>query len=146
MKKTQESGRSMVEMLGVLAIIGVLSIGGIVGYTMAMNRFRANEVIDMANKVASLAFAQNQTSIARAGNALTTYPTVADMGLTTGGTASGNNLPGGGSLTVTSVDEDGVTMTLTFPSEGICVAGANILSGTATCNGSTVAGHEFRQS
>ena len=27
-----ESGRSMVEMLGVLAIIGVLSIGGIAGY------------------------------------------------------------------------------------------------------------------
>ena len=29
MKNTNESGRSMVEMLGVLAIIGVLSIGGI---------------------------------------------------------------------------------------------------------------------
>ena len=27
-----QSGRSMVEMLGVLAIIGVLSIGGIAGY------------------------------------------------------------------------------------------------------------------
>ena len=37
-----QSGRSMVEMLGVLAIIGVLSIGGIAGYTMAMNRYRAN--------------------------------------------------------------------------------------------------------
>ena len=30
-----ESGRSMVEMLGVLAIIGVLSVGGIAGYTTA---------------------------------------------------------------------------------------------------------------
>ena len=29
MKMNNESGRSMVEMLGVLAIIGVLSIGGI---------------------------------------------------------------------------------------------------------------------
>ncbi len=47
-----ESGRSMVEMLGVLAIIGVLSIGGIAGYTMAMNRYRANEIIDVASKVA----------------------------------------------------------------------------------------------
>ena len=28
---TQESGRSMIEMLGVLAIIGVLSVGGIAG-------------------------------------------------------------------------------------------------------------------
>ena len=29
-----ESGRSMVEMLGVLAIIGVFSVGGIAGYTI----------------------------------------------------------------------------------------------------------------
>ena len=34
-----ESGRSMVEMLGVLAIIGVLSVGGIAGYTTAINKF-----------------------------------------------------------------------------------------------------------
>jgi type II secretory pathway pseudopilin PulG len=46
MKNTNESGRSMVEMLGVLAIIGVLSIGGIAGYTMAMNRYRANEIVN----------------------------------------------------------------------------------------------------
>ena len=44
--KTIESGRSMIEMLGVLAIIGVLSIGGIAGYTMAMNKFRANEIVN----------------------------------------------------------------------------------------------------
>ena len=37
LKKTKnQSGRSMVEMLGVLAIIGVLSIGGIAGYRAAM--------------------------------------------------------------------------------------------------------------
>ncbi len=36
-----ESGWSMVEMLGVLAIIGVLSIGGIAGYTYAMNKSKA---------------------------------------------------------------------------------------------------------
>ena len=38
-----ESGRSMVEMLGVLAIIGVLSIGGIMGYSYGMDKYRANE-------------------------------------------------------------------------------------------------------
>ena len=54
-KLNQESGRSMVEMLGVLAIIGVLSIGGIAGYTMAMNRYRANEILDAASKVAIIA-------------------------------------------------------------------------------------------
>ena len=39
-----ESGRSMVEMLGVLAIIGVLSVGGVAGYKTALNKYRANEV------------------------------------------------------------------------------------------------------
>jgi Tfp pilus assembly protein PilE len=45
-----ESGRSMVEMLGVLAIIGVLSIGGIAGYTYAMNRSKANDILDGVSK------------------------------------------------------------------------------------------------
>ena len=49
MKKT-EAGRSMIEMLGVLAIIGVLSIGGLAGYTMAMNRHRANTILDYASR------------------------------------------------------------------------------------------------
>ena len=61
-KKNQEAsedGRSMVEMLGVLAIIGVLSIGGIAGYSMAMNRYRANEIIDTAAKVSVIAMSSN---------------------------------------------------------------------------------------
>ena len=60
MKNVNESGRSMVEMLGVLAIIGVLSIGGIAGYTMAMNRYRANEALQAASLVAIEAIAQNK--------------------------------------------------------------------------------------
>ena len=48
-QKLQQSGRSMIEMLGVLAIIGVLSVGGIAGYTMAMNKYRANEVLNTAS-------------------------------------------------------------------------------------------------
>ena len=40
-----QSGRSMIEMLGVLAIIGVLSITALVGFTYAMNKHRANETI-----------------------------------------------------------------------------------------------------
>ncbi len=59
-KKDAEDGRSMVEMLGVLAIIGVLSIGGIAGYTMAMNRYRANEIIDVASKVAVIAMSKSE--------------------------------------------------------------------------------------
>ena len=41
-----EIGRSMVEMLGVLAVIGVLSVGGIMGYRFAMNKYIANETIN----------------------------------------------------------------------------------------------------
>ncbi len=44
--KTIESGRSMIEMLGVLAIIGVLSVGGIAGYSRAMTKYRTNKTID----------------------------------------------------------------------------------------------------
>ncbi|MBR3502200.1 MAG: hypothetical protein IKO06_04765 [Alphaproteobacteria bacterium] len=41
-----ESGRSMIEMLGVLAIIGVLSVGGIAGYSKAMMKYRINKTIE----------------------------------------------------------------------------------------------------
>ncbi len=49
-KFNNQSGRSMIEMLGVLAIVGVLSVGGIAGYSKAMEKFRlskANEQISM---------------------------------------------------------------------------------------------------
>ena len=41
-----ESGRSMVEILGTLAIIGVLSIAGIAGYKYGMDKYRANQTIN----------------------------------------------------------------------------------------------------
>lgn len=46
--KRNEDGRSMVEILGVLAIIGVLSIGGITGYSLAMNRYQAERIFNAA--------------------------------------------------------------------------------------------------
>ncbi len=49
----KENGRSMVEMLGVLAVIGVLSIGGIAGYRTAMDMHAANEIIDSVGKAAT---------------------------------------------------------------------------------------------
>ena len=44
--KDNQSGRSMVEMLGVLAIIGVLSVGGISGYSKAMAKFKLTKAQD----------------------------------------------------------------------------------------------------
>lgn len=43
---SEQSGRSMVEMLGVLAIIGVLSVGGISGYSKAMAKFKLSKAMD----------------------------------------------------------------------------------------------------
>ena len=46
-----QSGRSMVEMLGVLAIIGVLSVGAISGYTKAMFKYKLNKHAEQMNTV-----------------------------------------------------------------------------------------------
>ncbi|MBR3502350.1 MAG: hypothetical protein IKO06_05545 [Alphaproteobacteria bacterium] len=48
----KESGRSMIEMLGVLAIIGVLSVGGIAGYSKAMHKYRVNKAIEQITLIA----------------------------------------------------------------------------------------------
>ncbi len=39
-------GRSMIEMLGVLAIIGVLSVGGIAGYSKAMEMWKIDKIVN----------------------------------------------------------------------------------------------------
>ena len=61
--RVPESGRSMVEMLGVLAIVGVISIGGIAGYIYGMNRYRTNEILDGASKRAVLVASQLASEI-----------------------------------------------------------------------------------
>ena len=53
-----ESGRSMVEMLGVLAVMGGVSFAGIAGYKNAMNKYRANELLNEASKRAVVATRQ----------------------------------------------------------------------------------------
>ena len=47
-----QRGRSMIEMLGVLAIIGVLSVGGIAGYSKAMSKYRINKTIEQITLIA----------------------------------------------------------------------------------------------
>ena len=57
-RKNIEFGRSMVEMLGVLAVMGVLSVAGIAGFKNAMDKNRANELLNEANKRATIAAMQ----------------------------------------------------------------------------------------
>ena len=45
----KEHGRSMVEMLGVLAIVGVLSVGAIAGYSKAMMKYKLNKQAESLN-------------------------------------------------------------------------------------------------
>ena len=45
------TGRSMVEMLGVLAIIGVLSVGAIAGYSKAMFKYKLNKFSESFNSL-----------------------------------------------------------------------------------------------
>lgn len=63
MIKSNQNGRSMIEMLGVLAIIGVLSVGGIVGYSKAMDKYKTNQVLNgvthTINNIKTLFMAQN---------------------------------------------------------------------------------------
>ena len=56
--KHNENGRSMVEMLGVLAVVGVLSIGGVAGYRYAVDKMNANEIINELKKRAITASQQ----------------------------------------------------------------------------------------
>lgn len=44
-------GRSMIEMLGVLAIVGVLSVGAVAAFNKAMTKYRINKWIDELNTV-----------------------------------------------------------------------------------------------
>ena len=49
--KSCQKGRSMIEMLGVLAIVGVLSVGGIAGYSKAMKKIRSEKTTSQINEV-----------------------------------------------------------------------------------------------
>ena len=123
-----QSGRSMVEMLGVLAIIGVLSIGGIAGYTMAMNRYRANEVLSVAAQLAVLAQTVNQGNGGEA------------MGLTNLGLAA-DKVPGldasSGSISATTTG-DTTTITISgLSSDKVAAAIKSIAGGGNDCSETT---------
>ncbi|MBQ6854058.1 MAG: hypothetical protein IJO11_01275 [Alphaproteobacteria bacterium] len=60
--KLYETGRSMVEMLGVLAIIGVLSVGGVSTYQYALTAYQAGKVQDVLGKAKTLAQTDSRAS------------------------------------------------------------------------------------
>ncbi len=144
MTKTNETGRSMVEMLGVLAIIGVLSIGGIAGYTTAMNRYRANEIVDMANKYATVIYSSWQTNKAMNGGTASagwTPATLCKTGLVA--VTDSECKVNGAEITIGTddllADNTGVNVHIDFGThQNVCKAAASSLGLTSTgCAGST---------
>ena len=61
-KSKQEAGRTITEMLGVLAIIGVLTIGGISGIRYAIDSNHANTIVaEIYKRMVALSFAGAST-------------------------------------------------------------------------------------
>ena len=60
--QTLERGRSMIEMLGVLVIMGLLAVGGIWGYQYAMNTYRAGQIQDVMAQAKALTVTKRTAS------------------------------------------------------------------------------------
>ena len=140
--KKSQSGRSMVEMLGVLAIIGVLSVGGIAGYSLSMRRHRANGVVDLLNKYALVVYNDCQQKIINGDISSfdvchkTSNPTFANAGV--GILPTGVNLPTGEEgihpyfTTNATTGIDTVAFSVGFDDDKLCQAVASITG--STCN------------
>lgn len=58
MKNETDSGRTLVEMLGVLAMAGVLSVMGVMGYRLALDKNKANTLVNQAQQRAVIVMEQ----------------------------------------------------------------------------------------
>ena len=120
--KRSQKGRSMVEMLGVLAIVGVLSVGGVYGYGVAMKKHKANELLHQASMLATTVSAQ----------ILTDKPlNVQDFGDSKYGTFG----------TPTQVNAEQFTMQITGMDEAVCEQMEKMAGGMvrqAECNDTTL--------
>ncbi len=96
-KNKKQCGRSMIEMLGVLAIVGILSAGGIAGYSMAMQNHKTNALIEKVQLIAQ------QMRILYRGN----YETNPRNALKSAGMINDFNNPFGGTLNVGTASDMG---------------------------------------
>ena len=92
--KKAQSGRSMIEMLGVLAIVGVLSAGGIAGYSMAMQSYKTSALTEKVNLIAQ------QARVLYNGNYATAEGSTVGAQLLSAGMITDLANPFGGTLTV----------------------------------------------
>ena len=113
-RTSEQSGRSMVEMLGVLAIIGVLSIGGVAGYSKAMAKYKINKTLDQVSMlITSVRTAYGNQNSYR--GLTTTYAIMAEMvgnDMTLGSTSKIQN-PYQGGVYISALAADGSACTAT---------------------------------
>jgi len=117
----RQEGRSMVEMLGVLAIIGILSVTGIIGYTVAMRKYRANEI---AQAISMLAVSAKTANYGAGVDEDTNYTTLIEDA----------NMPSGAE-TLRALAANGKfkkEIELVTDSEDLCLAVANIFGRSTT--------------
>ena len=122
--KRSQKGRSMVEMLGVLAIVGVLSVGGVYGYGVAMKKHKANELLHQASMLATTISAQIQSK-GELPQSIENF---------------GNNKYGTFS-TPEKVNDEQFEMKITGMDEAVCTQVAKMSGGMvrqAECNGTTL--------
>lgn len=68
-RKTNQAGRSMLEMLGVLAIVGILSVGGIFGYNKAVLKIKLNRQAEQYTQlITNASILLNQKELYLTGN------------------------------------------------------------------------------
>ena len=114
-RHSDQTGRSMIEMLGVLAIVGVLSVGGIAGYSKAMTKFRISKSIDQVQTMVS---ATRALFASEAGyNGLTSATVAKTLGLipTDMIDSAGNAINAfGGAVTMTTTGTGNIHFTIGF--------------------------------
>ena len=106
LSRTEQKGRSMVEMLGVLAIIGVLSVGGISGYSKAMAKYKLTKAQDQITMLLMNIRTAYATSPSYSGlnNSVATSFNIAPSDMVTDANAGTMNGAFGGAVTVGSCD------------------------------------------
>ena len=114
---------------------------------MAMNRYRANEALDMANKFAVVVYSGYHTATAMGNTWSSGKVTLESSGLIASG---GSTTPGGATIEDKSTESDlqdgKVKLDITFPTEEVCKAAASILGKTEACTDAKMTGVEFKQS
>ena len=116
----------MVEMLGVLAIVGVLSVGGISAYGVAMKKHKANELLHQSSMLATTISAQAMTNDGKLPETITSF---------------GNSSYGNFSTSVTNaLDGKGFSIRIENVDSGACTQLEKMAGGMvreATCDGTT---------